>query len=115
MRRSVFAKLDATLTVLVNHVASDVWLAAGARAIDPAVAALCDPVLPDVWKAAELVTLACTEDAVRVALLNQVLKQLRLVVQELNADVIQTEFILDDLGSSMRESTLRRHQHRLRP
>lgn len=110
----ILAELDAALAILVNHVASDVWLAAGSRTVDSVVAALSDPVLPNVGKAAELVTLACAEDSIRMALLNQVLEKLRLVIHKLNAYIVQTEFVLDNLETRMRGINLRRHQRRLR-
>lgn len=74
MRGSVFAQFDTTLSVLVNNIASDIWLATGPCAKDSIVATLSDPVLPNVREAAELIPLTSTVDPIGMALFNQVLE-----------------------------------------
>lgn len=90
-------KFDARFSVLADDVASDIGVALTPLDDDAVIATRLDEVLPDFGRAELRPVRACDLDAVLMAPLDFVLDNMRLVVVNLDANVVQVELVSDDL------------------
>jgi hypothetical protein len=93
------AELDPGLSVRVNHITSNVWLALFSVNKDAILPTGSDPILPDVWHAAGVLIVTDNLDTVFMRLFYQVFNNIGFVVQNFDANIVQTHLILNDLES----------------
>ena len=91
------SQFDAGLSVLLDRIAPDVGVALAALDDDPVVAARLDQVLPDFGRAELRSVRARDFDAILVAAFDLVEDQVRLVVVNFDAHLVQIELVRDNL------------------
>ena len=85
MGDGVLRQLDASLSVLRNDVASDVWLALRSHAHDSVVSASFDVIAPYYWRAHLAFVAAYNLDPILVTLLNDVVNDAGAVVVDFDS------------------------------
>ena len=96
MRNRLLCELDASFAVSLDYVASDIWVALSALDDQSVVAARCNDVLPDLGRTVLGTTRTSDLDAVGVAPFDFIFDQMRLVVIDLYANLIQVERVAND-------------------
>jgi hypothetical protein len=97
MRYGVVHQLDSRSSTICNYVSSDVWFAVHSVNEDAIVRTLFDSVPPNQRHASGFVVVTHKLHAILVALCNNVIKNLRLVVLDLNAECANLNFVLNDV------------------
>ena len=98
VRNGILHDLDAALTIIGNDIATDVRLAVLPEDDNAVKGALLDFVAPDKRHRSGFIVVTYDLDAVFVRFGDRVIKQLGLIVLDLDADTADLYLVLDDVG-----------------
>ena len=97
MPTSHLAEFNASFPVILDHIASDIWVALFSHGIDAVGAAGLDEILPNVRHTPGVLVVSADFNSVLMRFFDHILDHVRFVVLNFYTRVVQGKRVLDDL------------------